>query len=242
MKPMKQAIAFSLLLAAFCSCEEQSITRQEPTPAIDLAVANSTPATLGGTIKNGPSLPLPTIIEQTYVPANELFAHTRCRAWRVTWPIYPVGTNFNLIPTVFSVKSGNLNSFNYLNNTAASNTYQTTFNLYHNTKVETASTLWAELIHTFNAGDKMETTYFTKSKHSAASVETWVKGRPDLFRIYWEHEAISPNTEVANYHPGDIYLFRVIDNNMATPDQYGGIRIVSMTPRIIEVYLAEPNK
>ncbi|WP_147368050.1 hypothetical protein [Fibrisoma montanum] len=239
---MKQAIAFSLLVGAFFSCEDQSITRQETTPAIDPTVANATPAALGGTIKNGPSLPLPTITEQTYVPANDLFAHTRCRAWRITWPTYPVGTNANLIPTVFSVKSGGLNSFNYLNNTAAANTYKTNFNLYHNTKLETANTLWAELTHAFNAGSKMETTYFNKTKHSAASVETWVKGRPELFKIYWEHEAISPFTEIANYQPGEIYLFRIIDHNTETPDQYGGIRIVSMTPRIIEVYLAEPNE
>lgn len=195
-----------------------------------------------GGISNGPSLPLPTVITQTYVPANKFFAHTRCRAWRVTWPTYPAGTNPNLIPTVFTVKNGNLNSFNFLNNTSATNTYKANFNLYHNNKLETANQLWEEITHVLNGGGTMATTYFHKTNHSAASVETWVKGRPDLFRLYWEEEAISPYTDVSNYQQGEIYLFKIDDPNVAILDQFGGIRIVSVTPRIIEVYLAEKNE
>lgn len=238
MKLVKEASVFSLLLVALCGCEEQLITRQEPMAPTSQVVASPAPAALGDIIGNVPSLPTPTIIEQTYVPAEEFFAHTRCRAWQITWPTYAVGTDPNKIPTVFSITNGSLNSFSFLNNTVVTNTYKATFNLYHNTKLETANTLWDELIHTFNAGEKMETTFFKKSKHSAASIETWVKGRPELFEIYWEADIIPPiGTEVKNYQQGDIYLFRRANQN-----RYGGIRIVSMTPRIMEVYSAEPNK
>ncbi|AQG82376.1 hypothetical protein [Spirosoma montaniterrae] len=239
MKSLTQVIAFSLLLTALCSCREQGITPQELTPSTDLAVANSARSGPGG-ISNGPSLPLPTIIAQTYIPANDFWAHTRCRAWRITWPTYPVGTNPNLIPTVFTVKNGNLNSFNYLNNTSATNTFKANFNLYHNNKLETVSQLWEEITHVLNGGGNMAITYFTKSKYSAATVETWVKGRPSHFQTYWE-QTIDTNTETPTYQQGEIYQFKLVDGDALTPDQFGGIRIVSMTPRILEVYLAEPN-
>lgn len=210
--------------------------------ATNPVAANFTPAALGGIATTGPSLPLPTIIAQTYIPANENFDDTRCRAWRITWPTYPVSTNANLIPTVFTVKNGNLNSFNYLNNTAPVNTYKATFNLYHNNKLETAGTLWDELIYTFDDGVDMDLTHFVKTKQPAASVEDWVKERPKLFKAYWEEGVFSSQNEVANYQQGDIYLFKITDLDETTADQYGGIRIVSMTPRIIEIYLAESNE
>ena len=239
MKPMKQVTALSLLLIALCSCEQQSITRQEPTTVTDWVAANSAPATLGGITTNGPSLPFPTIIKQTYVPTNTLFAHTRCRAWRITWPTYPVGTNPDLIPTMFSVTDGTPYSFNFLNNTGAANTYKTDFNLYHDNKLASVYDMWSELTHlAIDKIDwnKLEKTRFNKSKNTAAQVETWVKGRPELFELNWE-DTIDTATEIENYQQGGIYLFKLENKK-----RYGGIRIVSMTPRIIEVYLAEPNK
>ncbi|MCY7359884.1 MAG: hypothetical protein LH609_21025 [Rudanella sp.] len=236
MKPINQLIAFSLLLATLCGCEEQSIMQPQPIRATDQVVANATPASLGGIIVNGPSLPSLTIVEQTYVPANDLFAHTRCRAWRITWPTYPVGTSPNLIPTMFSVAQGTPYSYNFLNNTAATNTYKTNFSLYHNNKLETVSQMWDELTHVLNAGQNLEQTRFNKSKFSVASIETWVKGRPELFELYWE-DTIDTASEIKNYQKGDIYLFKLVNQK-----RYGGIRIVSMTPRIIEIYSAEPNK
>jgi hypothetical protein len=232
---MKQFTAFSLLLVTLCSCEPQSIIRQEPTTATNPSAANSRQSDLGGTISKGPSLPAPTIIEQTYIPANDFFAHMRCRAWRITWPTYPAGTNSNLIPTMFSIAAGTPYSFNFLNNTAAVNTYKSTFNLYHDNKIATVYNMWDKLTHVLGNTDKLELVRFNKSKFPAASIETWVKGRPELFEIYWE-DTIDTTTEIENYQKGDIYLFK-----LTTQNRYGGIRIVSMTPRIIEVYSAEPN-
>lgn len=232
---MKQASAFFLLLTTLFGCEEHSITRQEPTTATNEVVANFAPATPGDNIKKGPSLPSPAITEQTYIPANELFATTRCRAWRITWPAYPVGTSPNLIPTMFSVVNRAPYSFNFLNNTGATNTYKTDFNLYHDNKLASVYDMWSELTHVVGASDKIEQTWFNKSKFSAATIETWVKGRPEMFEIYWEH-TIDTATKIENYQKGDVYQFELVKQH-----RYGGIRIVSMTPRIIEVYLAEPN-
>ncbi len=234
MKPMHQVTAFSLLLMALCSCEEQSITRQEPTTATSQASARQSGE--GGIIKSGGQpLPSPTVIEQTYVPTNEFFADFRCRTWRITWPTYPAGTNPNLIPTMFSVTNGTPYSFNFLNKTEAANTYKMDFNLYHNNNLASVYDMWSELIHVVDAGEKKEQAYFTKSMHTAAQVETWVKGRPDLFKHYYDYTNDN-TTEIENYQKGDIYLFELINKK-----RYGGVRIVSMTPRIIEVYLAEPN-
>ncbi|GAB3547158.1 hypothetical protein [Spirosoma fluminis] len=232
---MKQLTAFSLLLITFCSCEPESIMRQEPTTTTNPSAANARQSVLGGTIINGPSLPAPTIIEQTYIPANEWFADTRCRAWRITWPTYPAGTSPKLIPTMFSIATGTPYSFNFLNNTAAANTYKTTFNLYHANKLASVYNMWEELSHVVGNTDKLEPVRFNKSKFSAATIETWVKGRPNLFEIYWE-DTVDTATDIENYQKGDIYLFKLTKQN-----RYGGIRVVSITPRIIEVYFAEPN-
>lgn len=139
---------------------------------------------------------------------------------------------------MFSLTNGTPYSFTFLNNTLPANTYKTNFSLYYDNNLETVSGLWDELIHTHNAGQNIETTRFKKTSYSATTIESWVKGRPDLFRIKWEDTegTIPANTKMEEYKQGDIYLFKLMSQK-----RYGGIRIVSMTPRIIEVYLAEPN-
>ncbi|GAB3716893.1 hypothetical protein GCM10027592_58600 [Spirosoma flavus] len=234
MKPINQITLFTLLLTALCGCEAPSITSQQPSsPANPLTQGSA--RTGVGDISNGPSLPAPTISKQTYVPANDLWAETRCRAWRITWPTYPTGTDPKLMPTMFSVKDGIAYSFNFLNNTAAATTYKTDFNLYHDKKVASVYDMWSELTHVLGGSDQLERTFFNKSKFSATTIEGWVKGRPNLFELYWEHTNDTV-TEIENYKQGDIYQFHLVNQN-----RYGGIRIVSMSPRIIEVYLAEPN-
>lgn len=190
----------------------------------------------GGPIKSGgQTLPAPTIIHQTYVPTNQLWAQTRCRTWRITWPTYPAGTSSNLIPTMFSVTTGTPYSFNYLNGTAAVTTYKTDFNLYHNNTLASVYDMWSSLTHVVGATDKIEQSWFNKSVFTATQIEGWVKGRPSLFESYWKHTP-DTTTEIENYQQGDIFQFKLVKQN-----RYGGIRIVSMSPRIIEVYLAEPN-
>lgn len=237
MKNIIGLLAFCLI--TLCSCEEPGITSHELTPDTGRASAR---ASSGGGIVNpgGPTPPSPTITKQTFIPAYEPFAGTRCQAWRITWPTYQAGTDPNQIPTVFTVSNGALNSFDFLNNTSASTTYKTSFNLYHNAKLETANTLWTELKYAFDAGQKMETNWFYKTNYSVSEIEYMVKERPSLFKIYWEEGPSDPanlKTEFT-YKQGDMYLFKLGNQQ---PYRYGGVRIVSMAPRVIEVYLAEPN-
>jgi hypothetical protein len=237
MQPVKVVTVFALFLIALCGCEESFIKRQDLTTPAAGVVPNPPSNGNGGYIPNpgGQPLPYPTITKQTFIPENSLFAHTKCLTWRIEWPNYPAGTDPNKIPTVFTLSNGALNSFDYLNGQPATTTYKTNFNLYHNAQIETASTLWDELIHTFESGNQMETTWFNKVNYSVKSVEFMVKERPGLFETYW----VDNNQEPPVYQQGDVFLFRLM--KPMNQNRYGGIRIVSMTPRIIEVYLAVPN-
>lgn len=225
-------IVISVCLFTLCSCEEQAISRMEVT------TPTSQVSTLEGGVKSGgQTLPAPSIIKQTFIPTYSPFSETKCHAWRITWPTYPAGTDPNLIPTVFTTSSGGLNSFHFLNNTSATTTYKTNFNLYNNAKVETANTLWTELKYTFDGLQNMETTRFYKSSYTVKTIEYMVKERPSLFESYFNNVQDVNNlyTEFT-YQQGDIFLYKLEKQN-----RYGGVRIVSMTPRIIEVYLTEPN-
>lgn len=61
----------------------------------------------------------------------------------------------------------------------------------------------------------------------------WVTERPSLFETLWP--GFGAATEEVDYSEGDFIQFALFSGH------YGGIRIVSMTPRIIEIYLAVPN-
>ena len=69
----------------------------------------------------------------------------KCLAWKITWSIYPVGTNQQIIPTVFKLSKGALNSIHYLNNVHPQNTLSANFSLLYNNKLEAVNTMWEEL-------------------------------------------------------------------------------------------------
>ncbi|MGA0557798.1 hypothetical protein ACO2Q8_14170 [Larkinella sp. VNQ87] len=246
MQKVHVVTVFALCLTILCGCEESAIERQSLTARAGGVVGNTLPEgnpspggnpLPEGTSSGGQSLPYPTITRRTFIPDYDLWAHTKCHTWRIEWPEYPAGTDPNKIPTVFTLSNGALNSFDYLNAQSASNTYKTHFNLYHNAQLEMSSTLWDELIYSFNAGDQMEITWFNKTNISVKSLEHWVKERPALFENNW----VDNNQEPPVYQQGDIFLFKVMNLDPTILNRYGGIRIVSMSPRIIEVYLAVPN-
>ncbi|MGM9510458.1 hypothetical protein ACS5NO_22180 [Larkinella sp. GY13] len=239
MQKVNVVTVFALCLVTLCGCEESFIERQEMLTSTG-KVANPESEGIGGVKTNpgGQSLPYPTITRKTFIPDYDLWAHTKCHTWRIEWPNYPAGTDPNKIPTVFTLSNGALNSFDYLNAQSASNTYKTHFNLYHNAQLEMSSTLWDELIYSFNGSDQMEITWFNKTDISVKSLEHWVKERPALFENNWVDNSQEPPV----YQQGDVFLFKVMNlSSPMIPNRYGGIRIVSMTPRIIEVYLAVPN-
>jgi len=173
--------------------------------------------------------PYPDIIAREFIPPYELFAYTKCLAWRITWPEYENSADDDKIPTVFGT-NGALSSFDYLNSVDPGNTHNKVFSLYYNNKVEAASLLWAELDHADAA--LMEVPYFVLSDQPLDNIKDWVTERPSLFKSYWP----GGGTNDLDYSEGDFIQFHLSD-----ADLYGGIRIVSMTPRIIEVYLAVPN-
>ena len=173
--------------------------------------------------------PYPDIIAREFIPPYEFFAHTKCLAWRITWPEYENSADDDKIPTVFGT-NGALSSFDYLNSVGPGNTHNKVFSLYYSNKVEAASLLWAELDHTDAA--LMEVPYFVLSDQPLDNIKDWVTERPSLFESYWPGGGAND----LDYSQGDFIQFYLSD-----ADLYGGIRIVSMTPRIIEVYLAVPN-
>jgi hypothetical protein len=177
--------------------------------------------------------PYPDIIKKEFIPPYKLFAHTKCFAWRITWPDYEASADIEKIPTVFNTGNGALNSFYYLNNVDPENTYNSKFNLYYENKLASSSGLWDELDYTFGApAGTMETVRFAKFDLSVKEIQYWVEERPELFEINYP----GVGDEEVEYESGDFFIYYLTDQML-----YGGVRIVSMSPRIIEVYFAVPN-
>lgn len=182
----------------------------------------------------GPSrLPTPTIIHQTFIPSYSLWAHTKCLTWRISWPTYNWSVDESAKPTVFNRNNGALNSFNYLNSTDPLNTINSTFSLYTNNKVEGTIHMASDgLNHVPWGGAGMEWVKFAKVNFPINTIKHWVEDRPSNF----ESHMPAVTSDHLFYNEGDIILFNILGEN-----RYGGIRIVSMNPRVIEVYLAVPN-
>jgi hypothetical protein len=174
--------------------------------------------------------PYPDIIAREFIPRDPSFADKKCLAWRITWPEYEGSADDNKIPTVFGL-NGALSSFDYLNSVDPGNTHSKVFSLYYNNKVETAFMLWAELDH--EDALLMEMPFFVLSDQSLDDIKHWVTERPSLFETHWP---VGEGTGELDYSEGDFIQFALANSKL-----FGGIRIVSMTPRIIEVYLAVPN-
>lgn len=221
-------IVIALLCLITTSCGDNYITPGK-------TISTRPPSTPGADLPEGVpeseswDYPYPTIIEREFIPPNRNFAHTKCLAWRITWPAYNASADADKIPTVFATVNGALNSFNYLNNVDPQNTYNTVFSLYYNEKVEASAGLWAELDYA-DVG-QMEIPYFVQSNQPLDNIIDWVTERPSLFKSYWPGGGVND----LSYGEGDFIQYRIGN------DVYGGIRIVSMNPRIIEVYLAVPN-
>lgn len=232
----------STLLSVFTGCEEELLTRDtvytqqtNADPSFEILSEKS------GTFRERPggmkipegdnSAPYPTIIEQEFIPSDRALNGSKCLTWKIIWPEYETGYDENLIPTVFATDKGTLNSINYL---TSGNKHKTHFNfsLYLDEQLESTYNMgvlwpWPESIDAEGA-------YFRKISKSVHDIEYWVKEHPSLFEHNWDN-AGSITAEVA-YQEGDFFIYN-IEN-----ERYGGIRIISMAPRIIEVYLAVPNE
>jgi hypothetical protein len=180
---------------------------------------------------NGDRYPYPDIIEREYIPRNPMFDYMKCLAWRITWPDYAGSADIDKIPTVWGTNGG-LNSFHYLNNVGAQATYNTKISLFYKETLISSHILWDELDYTFNALDNMESVRFVKHDLTLDKIKDWVTERPQLFEEYYPGVGVNE----IEYEEGDFFIYYLTDQLL-----YGGVRIVSMSPRIIEVYLVVPN-
>lgn len=110
----------------------------------------------GGFQQNpGESYPYPEIIYQEFVPSYHLWQGTKCRTWRITWPAYDSDYDKDLIPTVLSLSSSQLNSIEYLNNTDPQLTYNSHLSLYNDRIVYSSDNMLVSLDHLFDTEKTM---------------------------------------------------------------------------------------
>lgn len=227
-----KAISISISILILVSCEDSLLQKSTES-------GGNTPRRNGGhpgdkEANPGPSYRFPTIIETEFIPSSDAFDYMKCLTWKITWPSYDSDYNAELIPTVLSLNNSELNSINFLNSTHPQNTYNSTLSLHYGSRVESANTMWNELYYSFGTeeSEDMESVYFEKGDYSLNSIIDWVTKRPQLFEIYWPGSSYND----LEYEEGDFIQF-----HLSKANRYGGIRIVKMSPRIIEVYLAVPN-
>ncbi len=173
----------------------------------------------------------PNIIEK-YYPAR-LANYQGTKAWRIEWPEYSGDIDPDQIPTFFATSTGGLNSLKYINSIDPLNKKKLSFSLFNGTRLKAAAveeTLWG------GGAPSAEAVYFGKIDKSLGHIKDWVTTRPSAFELNWENtEDLDYDVE---YQEGDFFIYQIPG---LTPIQYGGIRIVSENPRIIEVYHAVNN-
>jgi hypothetical protein len=221
-----------LIFLGLGACEDNLMQKYPPT--VGAKIFDDTGRNTLDEEQNAPgnSYPYPDIIKREFIPTDRSFAHTKCFAWRITWPSYDSDDGSGMIPTVWSRKTGALNSFDYLNGTSPQNTYDGTISLHYQNKLEAVNSLWTELDYSFSGFENIEPVVMVKADWTLPEIIDRVTTRPGLFESLWPGGGSSE----IDYEEGDFFLFYLY-----TPDLYGGVRIVSMSPRIIEVYLAVPN-
>lgn len=215
-------VAIALMLTA---CEEPAF--QSANPPISPTMPGNVPQ---------PNLPnfLVTVSKKEYIPPYELFAYMKCVSRRYKWVDNINSYSANKIPGVIAFDPGGIYSFEYLNDAVPGKTENCVISLFYQNKLRSANIMWDELTYTFGYGLSMEEVKFAKPniQLSLSQIMYWVKERPSLFKSYWP----GSGQDQISYQAGDFILFKMPD-----ADLYGGIRIESMSPRIIEVYLALPN-
>jgi hypothetical protein len=231
-----KTISFSVfkiacLVFLFAGCEEQPIGRNSTA-----GKTYTPPGHEGGSYSNpgGNDCPYPAIIFKEYIPKDDLY-DWKTLAWRITWPEYGTSCSEDEIPTVFGL-NGSLNSFEYLNNVDPSNTYKAIFSLYNDETIVRINNLGSELDFVDGAPKgSIALVCFGTDESPLSHIQFMVEQGPGGFqRNLWEPDALHE----WHYKQGDFLIFQL---EAPTWHNWGGIRIVSMEPRIIEVYHAVPN-
>ncbi len=237
MRNLRFVVTVVLGLLTIGGCEDQSLTRN---PSTQLG----TPTNRGNDEgpgsytdhPNGDRYAYPEIIFKEFIPKDDLY-DWKTLAWRIIWPEYGPGADADKIPTLFSL-NGALNSFYYLNNVDPANTYKTVFSLYHDNKLTRPANLATELDFVAAAPKgSMKEAWFVYDEWNTPldHIQWMVEQAPGGFQWNYYDEMTGEIT----YNAGDFFKFRL--DQPGEPTRWGGIRIVSMTPRIIEVYVAVPQ-
>jgi hypothetical protein len=224
-----------VIMLVFAGCEDQFMTKN---PQDQLGKIPSGLREEPGTFadhSNGNRYPYPEIIHQVFIPEDDLY-NRKTLAWRITWPVYDEDADPEKIPTVWSADAS-LHSIHYLNNVGPQTTYKTLFSLYFDEKIQRSRDMGSELNYVATAPKgSMETVSFNDMWITAAGLEILAKEDATGFQMYWQ--LVNPVDEL-EYEDEDILFYKIGD---PTDEKlYGAIRIVSMEPRIIEVFLAVQN-
>jgi hypothetical protein len=237
MKNIRFVVAAALVLLAIGECEDLSMNKNPSTQTDVTALPDHEGPGSYTDHPNGDRYPYPEIIFKEFIPRDDLY-NWKTLAWRITWPEYAADADEDKIPTVFSL-NGALNSFYYLNNVDPGNTYKTVFSLYHENKLTRPANLAGELdfIALAPKGSMTETWFnFDDWNLPLDVIQDLVEQSPGGF--HWKYD--EDMTGEAEYDVGNFFHI-MLDQPTGEPSRWGGIRIISMTPRIIEVYIAVPQ-
>jgi len=230
MKYVKNVTLFMItgLLLAFTACEEdvESLGRNDKTMTVR-------PGGPGDKVIIPDGLPYPDVDEKIFTSSSRLHNNYRCRTWRITWPNYDQDVDPDEIHNYFAISNSTLYSFNYIMSIDPAEKQKLTLALYNHNRVissRSSGELWG--------ADEERTKKLQLIKHNEyiPDIENLVTARPDLFQDKWEELNGKGIGHDFVYEEGDFFMFAIPHLN-----RYGGIRIVSMSPRTIEVYYAEPT-
>lgn len=176
-------------------------------------------------------LPYPKIIRRTYIPEYDPFANTRCQAIRIEWPLYEADVDPEMIPDLLTTATRSLYTFNYVESDPVIKA-SLDFSLYRENKLQIPNNTPG--LYPLG-GYTGEFPRFVKHNIGKETIKHWATERPSHFEYYYKNSK-EPKTDEVDYQAGDFFLMYLDKKN-----RYGGVRIVSESPRIIEVYIAEPN-
>lgn len=234
MKKNRFVLTAVLGLLIIGGCEDQSLTKSPSTQSGVTTLRGDSEGPGSYTDHpNGDTYAYPKITFKEFIPEDDLY-DWKTLTWRIEWPEYGPGADPDKIPTLFSL-NGALNSFHYLNNADPENTYNTLFSLYHDNKLTRPTNLSAELDFFAVAQQRsMNEAWFLHEDWEIPvdEIQRLVEDSPGGFQWSYDEDM----TDELPYNAGD--FFYVMVDRPGTPTLWGGIRIISMTPRIIEVYVA----
>jgi hypothetical protein len=232
MKTSIVGITVSIIAILFLGCDESLVTKNS---AAELKQTGAYEGPGGyAEHSNGNEYPYPEIIHQVIMPSQPELWNLKTLAWRITWPSYADDADPEKIPTIWS-GDGILHSIEYLNNVAPENTYNTLFSLYFDETIQRTATMADELDFVAGAPKKsMRVVSFTMPYSTPKGLQILVE-HDAAFHMMWQ---VPYPVEELEYQVDDVLWYKI-----GTPDSYkwyGAIRIVSMEPRIVEVFLGVP--